>query len=87
MKKVLEVIQNVLERVFGYGMLTMLLVGALSFIGYMIALALGGPIAEGICVFIYKSVYPILITCTSALVLLGLLSMYLKGEEALSAKK
>ena len=87
MKRIVERTANVLGWIFGYGLLLSLLIGALSFFAYMVALIIGGNIASMICDFVYKTVYPRLVTGTSIIVLLGLLKMYLVGETALSSTK
>ncbi len=84
MKKVYSKIKDVLSLIFGYGILISLFIGGISFIGYIIALIIGGDTATSICNFIYKTVYPYLVYGTSVIVLLGILIMYLKGEVALT---
>ena len=86
MKTVLKKISNVIEVVFGYGIMLSLFFGGLTFFGYVVALIEGGDTAVWICDFIYKKVYPHLVYWTSIIVLLGLLKMYLCGETALKAE-
>ncbi len=86
MDKVLSKIANVLETIFGYGIMLSLFLGGMSFLGYFVALIAGGETGEMISTFIYKNIYPVLVYGTSSLVLLGIVKMYLKGETALSAK-
>lgn len=86
MKTVLKKISNVIEVVFGYGIMLSLFFGGLTFFGYVVALIAGGDTAVWICDFIYKKVYPHLVYWTSIIVLLGLLKMYLCGETALKAE-
>ena len=87
MKKTVRSIADILGWIFGYGILASLLIGALSFFAYVVALIIGGDVAATICAFVYKSVYPHLVTGTSVVVLLGLLKMYLMGQTALSSSK
>jgi len=87
MKEILKKISNVLRIIFGYGIMITLLVGGLTFLGYLVALIIGGETATLICTFIYKTLFPIIIRTTVAMVLLGLLTMYLAGETALTASK
>lgn len=87
MKNICEKIANVLQIIFGYGILVCLFVGGLSFLGYLIALIVGGEAASIICTFIYKTLYPYLVQLSTVLVLLGLAKMYLCGEIALSSGK
>lgn len=87
MKEICKKISNVLKSIFGYGIMICLFAGGMTFFGYLAALLIGGESATAICVFIYKTAFPYLIRCSTVLVLLGLLSMYLGGETALTAGK
>lgn len=87
MKELKKRISGILQFVFGWGIYISLFVGGLSSIGYGVALIIGGDTAQVICHFIYKTLYPILVSSATITVLLGLLKMYLCGEVALSAKK
>lgn len=86
MKKLCEKIAKVTGLIYGYGIMLALVIGGLSFFGYLAALIIGGQIAADICDFIYKDVYPVLVYGSSVIVVLGLITMYLKGEKALSKK-
>ena len=87
MKKVCGKIAVFLKAVFGYGIMIGLFAGGLTFFGYVAALIIGGNIAATICAFISQSFMPWIIRGTTALVLLGLLAMYLSGEQALTIGK
>ena len=87
MKKFAKKVSAVLRIIFGYGIMICLFAGGLTFFGYLIALIIGGETATAICVFIYKTVIPIIIKSSTILVLLGLVIMYLSGETALTASK
>ncbi len=87
MKKFFKKISAVLKTIFGYGIMLCLFAGGLTFFGYIAALIIGGNAAATICFVIYKQIIPVIVYATSILVLLGLLSMYLNGEMALTAKK
>ena len=87
MKEFLKRVTDVMKIVFGYGIMICLFGGGLTFFGYLAAFIVGGEVAEAICVFIYKTVIPVLIRTSTVCVLLGLLSMYLSGETALTATK
>lgn len=87
MKEVCKKISQVLRTVFGYGIMICLFAGGLTFFGYLAALIIGGETATAICVFIYKTIIPIIIKSSTILVLLGLLVMYLNGELALTSGK
>ena len=84
MKEIIKKISNFCSMIFGYGIYASLIIGGLTFVGYVIALIVGGEIATSICDFIYKSIYPVLVTATSIIVFLGLIVMYMRGESALS---
>ena len=83
MKKNVNGLIRAIEMVYGYGIMACLFGGGLTFFGYLVAIIFGGESATNICVFFYKTVFPILIYASTVLVLLGLLKMYLSGETAL----
>lgn len=87
MKETCKKIAAVLKTVFGYGIMICLFAGGLTFFGYLAALLIGGEMAAAICVFIYKTVFPLIIKLSTIMVLLGLVAMYLNGEMALTAEK
>ena len=87
MKVICKKISAVLRNIFGWGILACLFAGGLTFFGYLAALIAGGDVAVAICEFIYKMIIPIIIKCSTILVLLGLVVMYLNGELALTSKK
>ena len=87
MKEKCKRISGILKIVFGWGIMTSLFLGGLTFFAYLAALLIGGEIAAAICTFVYKTFIPILIQGTTWIVLLGLLAMYLNGEMALTTGK
>ena len=87
MKEICKKISKALKTVFGYGILVCLFAGGLTFFGYMAALVIGGETAAAICHFIYKQFMPVVIWCTSLLIVLGLAAMYLAGEKSLTFNK
>ena len=87
MRETMKKLAGICKTVFGYGIVICLFAGGLTFFGYMAALIIGGETAELICHFIYKVFIPKLVYATSCLVILGLVSMYLAGETALTVKK
>ena len=87
MKEFCMKLSNVLKMIFGYGIMIALFVGGLTFFGYVAALLIGGDTAAAICAFIYKNIVPVVIYLAVAMVMLGLVAMYLSGETALTAKK
>lgn len=80
-------IASVLEYIYGVGIMIALFTGAISFLGYLVAIMIGGDVATQICVVIYKKIYPILFTFSSSVVLLGLVKMYVSGEKTMVPKK
>lgn len=87
MKAYCNKIARVLKTIFGYGILTVLVLGGLSLLGFLVALLLGGTAGEALAVFLYRYFFTVLAYATAVLILLGLLSMYLAGESALTAAK
>lgn len=84
MKETMKKISAVLKKIFGWGILISLFAGGLTFFGYVAAIIIGGPTAEAICTFIYKTVFPVIVYTSTIMVLLGIVAMYLNGEMALS---
>ena len=87
MKNICKKISSVLGWIYGSGIAISLFLGGLSFLVYIVAFCIGGQTATDICVFVYKKFYPWLFIFSSAIVLVGLLKMYLNGEVAFSIKK
>lgn len=87
MKEFRTKLTNILAYIYGTGIALALFAGALSFLGYVAAIIIGGQTATDICVFIYKKVYPILFYISSGSVLIGLLKMYVAGEKTMVPNK
>ncbi len=87
MKMVLKKISEVCKKIFGYGIYVSLFVGGLTFFGYVAAFIIGGETAGEICTFISKKIIPLVIYTANCMVLLGIFSMYLSGEYALTPQK
>ncbi len=79
-------IGNILLYIFSAGVLICLLAGALSLVGYIAALCIGGETATDMCVFIHKEYFPIVIRFTSVFAGIGLLGMYFNNISALTVK-
>ncbi len=77
---------NILLYIFAVGAILCLLAGALSLLGYLAALCIGGETATAMCVFIHKQYFPIVIRFTSVFSGIGLLGMYFNKISALSVK-
>ncbi|MBQ7377976.1 MAG: hypothetical protein IJW71_06655 [Clostridia bacterium] len=87
MKNALKKIANVLGYIYGYGIMICLFAGGLTFLGYVVALCIGGETATQICTVIYKKIFPVIIYASTLTVLLGIVKMYLSGEVALTIEK
>ena len=87
MKKFRETTAKILSYVYGIGIAVSLFAGALSVLGYVAALIIGGETAAEICTFIYKEFYPIIIYLASISILTGLVKMYVAGEKSLVPPK
>jgi len=85
-KESLKKISEVCKLIFGYGIMITLFGGGLTFIGYVVALIIGGDTATAICTVIYKNIFPVIFYISSVTVLFGLVAMYLGGEVALTSK-
>ena len=87
MKETFKKISDVCKVIFGYGIMIVLFAGGLTFFGYLAALIIGGDAAAVICEVIYKKIVPVIIYATNILIIMGLLTMYLAGEKALTTNK
>lgn len=87
MKDFCKKLSAILKTIFGYGIMISLFAGGLTFFGYMAALIIGGDVATTICTVIYKNIIPAIIYLSVIMVLLGLVAMYLNGEQALTPEK
>ena len=75
-----------LKTIYGWGILLVLFAGGITSLGYFVAFCVDEKEAAMVCKFIYKGIFPYIIYSSSIVVLIGLLSMYLCGEFALSVK-
>lgn len=82
-----EKIAKILSYVYAVGIAVALFIGALSFLGYVVAMIIGGQTATDICVFIYKKIYPVIFYISSVSVLIGMAKMYVAGEKSLAPSK
>ncbi len=80
MKKV----ATVLLYIFAVGAVICLLAGALSLVGFILALCIGGETATQMCVFIHKEYFPVVIRFTSIFSGIGLVGMYFNKTRALT---
>lgn len=83
MKKV----TNILSSIFSIGIICTLISGVLLFTGYIIALIIGGEKATEICRFIFNDCTPWVIKITTIVIGIGLITMYLSKQSALTMAK
>ena len=83
-KTIFKKITNVILWIFGIGITICLLAGALSLVGFIVALCIGGETATEICVFIHKSYFPWIIRFATVFSAFGLIGMYLSKTKALT---
>ena len=83
MKNLRKKIADILSLIYGIGVMVALFAGGASFLGYLAAFIIGGETATEICVFIYKTIYPILFYFASSVAILGLIKMYVAGEKSM----
>lgn len=80
MKKV----ANVLNTLFGVGVLLALFAGGIAVLGYIVAMFIGGETATELCRIIYKEYFAWIIKFTSVFIGCGLIGMYLDKKKALT---
>lgn len=86
-KEMCKRLTNFLRSLFGWGIYLSLFAGGSVFLGYVAALCIGGQTATVICLFLSGTVMPLVIKISTAMVLLGILILYLSGETALTSGK
>lgn len=77
-------ISKISLTVFSICILVTLFASVLGFLGYIVALFIGGDTATAICMFIYNDYFPWLIQISAIGVGFGLLGMYLGKLKALT---
>lgn len=75
---------DILNTIFGWGIYVALIAGGLAFFGFLAAIIIGGESATSLAVFIQKQYFPVVIKISSAIILVGLISMYVSNKHALS---
>lgn len=78
-------IADILLKIFAVGIIACLFAGALTLVGYIAALIIGGETATSLCAWIFKSYFPWVIKATSVFTGIGLIGMYLGKQKALTA--
>lgn len=79
-----EKIISLLNIIFGLGIYLTVFAGGLTFLGFIGAILIGGATGELIAVSIQKYIFPIIIKFSSLSIGIGMLSMYISNEQALS---
>lgn len=82
-------IEKFLQKLYGITMTIAFFGGVLPLIPFIVAMIIGGGkegTGESIAVWLYKQYYPWVIALASIAVVIGLISMYVGGKEALSSK-
>jgi len=69
-----------LTRIFSILIFCCLIVSGLTFFGYLLAFVLSGAIGEAICLFIFKTLFVLIIRFASIVTLIGLIGMYLTKQ-------
>jgi len=77
---------NVLNKTYGIMMMASFFAGLLPLLPFLFALIVGGPLAEGIAIFLYEKYYPCVIITGSTAIVIGLIAMYIGKLEGLSIK-
>ena len=69
-----------LEYLIGISLTICLFAGGIGFVGYMVALWIGGDLATEFCIWIYNTYYGVLIKLATYTTLATFLLIYLKGD-------
>jgi hypothetical protein len=81
-----EKIYGILTKTYGILMMVSFFAALIPVIPFIVALCVGGPTAEAICIFLYKEYYVWVIAAASIAVVIGLVAMYIGKKEGLSVK-
>ena len=79
-------IYTVIHKIYGILMTVSFFAGILPLIPFVVALCIGGDTGNAISVFLYEQYYKWVILGASVAVLIGLVGLYVSGEEGLSVK-
>lgn len=79
-------IYNIIHKIYGILMTISFFAGIVPIIPYVIALIIGGETGQAIAQFLYNDYYKWVILGASVSVLIGLIGLYVSGEEGLSVK-
>lgn len=79
-------IYHVIQKIYGVLMTVSFFAGILPIIPFAVALIIGGETGQAIAQFLYNDYYKWVILGASVSVLIGLIGLYVSGEEGLSVK-
>ena len=75
---------DLLDTLYGLGIYICLYLGGTMALAYLAAFVVGGEAAAAICDFVYNKVYKVLIYGGNVIIVLGLISMYMKKQKTLT---
>ena len=76
-----EKIYTVLNKLYGFLLMSSFFAGVLPLIPFIVAIIIGGSTGEAISVFLYKQYYPWVIAAAAVSVFIGWIASYLKKTE------
>lgn len=79
-KETCHKIASGLEWLIGFAFFICLFLGGLGFVGYVVAFCIGGETATNICLWVYKTFYPVLIKIGTITTIACFVMLYLKGK-------
>ena len=79
MKTFVNKISSLLETLIGITLAVCLFLGALGFVGFLVALIVGGNTAGVICDWVYNVFYALLVKISTITTLFTFVLLYLKG--------
>ncbi|MBQ3040461.1 MAG: hypothetical protein IJD42_02570 [Clostridia bacterium] len=82
-----EKIYSIINKVYGALLMTSFFAGFLPIIPFIVAIIIGGPSAEKICLFLYNQYYPWVIAIASISIIVGLVGMYVAKMITFGIKK
>lgn len=77
-------ITGLLDTLYGVGIYICLFVGGAMALAYLAAFFVGGETAAAICDFVYNKIYKVLIYGGNVIIVLGLVSMYIRHQKTLT---
>lgn len=81
-----EKVYKILNKIYGMGMSVAFWGGLVPLPPLVLAICVGGETGEKIAVFLEKQYYPWVIALASVSIVVGLIAMYVNGQEAFSTR-